>query len=58
MLSIRCPICEEMVFLFLADWEDESNLWDLGEEKRVGLICLNCKAEFILQGHISQVVPE
>ena len=57
MLKIRCPHCPKFVFLSLADWEESVDVWEPGKEKRVGLVCLKCKREFILQGHISQVVP-
>ncbi len=61
MLNIRCPHCLEMselVDLFLADWEEgTAHNWELGNEKRVSLVCLKCKREFILQGHLTQVVP-
>ncbi len=56
MLSIRCPICEEMVYLTLADWEDFIGWLPLGETARIGLVCNNCHNEFLLQVTLSQVV--
>ena len=56
MLSIRCPICEEMVYLTLADWEDFIGWLPLGEAVRIGLVCSNCHNEFLLQVTLSQVV--
>ena len=56
MLGIRCPLCEEMVYLTLPDWEDFIGWLDLGKATRIGLVCLNCHNEFILQVSLSQVV--
>jgi len=58
MLGIRCPTCEEMVFLSLADWEDFIGDLPLGKQTRLGLVCLNCKSEFLLQLSLSQVIKE
>ncbi|MBA7659414.1 hypothetical protein ES703_67392 [subsurface metagenome] len=58
MLGIRCPTCEEMVFLALADWEDFIGDLPLGQPKRLGLVCLNCNNEFLLQLSLSQVIRE
>jgi len=58
MLSIRCPICEEMVFLTLADWEEFIGWLPLGEQTRLGLVCSNCHNEFLLQLSLSQVITE
>ena len=55
MLSIRCPICEEMVYLTLADWEDFIGCLPLGQVTRLGLACSNCHNEFLLQLSLSQV---
>ena len=56
MFSIRCPLCEEMVYLTLADWENFIGGLDLGKAARIGLVCLNCHSEFLLQVSLSQVV--
>ena len=58
MLGIRCPTCEEMVFLELADWEDFIGNLPLGQPTRLGLVCLNCHNEFQLQLSLSQVIRE
>ena len=58
MLGIRCPICEEMVYLTLADWEDFIGWLPLGQPTRLGLVCLNCHNEFLLQLSLSQVINE
>ena len=56
MLSIRCPLCEEMVYLTLADWENFIGWLPLGEHIRIGLVCNTCHNEFILQVSLSQVI--
>ena len=58
MLSIRCPICEKMVFLTLADWEDFIGWLPLRQETRLGLECSTCHNEFLLQLSLSQVIRE
>jgi hypothetical protein len=58
MLSIRCPLCEDMVYLTLADWEDFIGWLPLGQPTRLGLVCTNCHNEFILQLTLSQVITE
>jgi len=58
MLDIRCPNCEDMVFLQLADWDDFTGSIELGKEQRLGLVCLQCRGEFILQFHVGQVIRE
>jgi len=56
MLSIRCPICGDVQFLVLADWEDFYGLLPLGEQTRLGLLCQECHTRFLLQLTLSQVV--
>jgi len=59
MFSIRCPLCDEMVYLALADWEefiDHIDHLNLGKTTRIGLVCLNCHTDFLLQVSLSQVV--
>jgi|CryGeyStandDraft_7_1057128.scaffolds.fasta_scaffold224127_2 hypothetical protein len=56
MLGIRCPLCEEMVYLTLPDWEDFIGQLDMGQATRIGLVCLNCHNEFLLQVSLSQVI--
>jgi len=58
MLNIRCPICEDIVYLTLADWEDFIGWLPLGQQTRVGLVCSNCHTEFLLHLSLSQVVTE
>lgn len=56
MLSIRCPLCEEMAFLTMADWEDFIGQLDMGQVTRIGLVCLECHKEFILEVSLGQVI--
>jgi len=56
MVTIRCPLCNEMVFLNLADWENFTGQVALGKPTRVGLICQSCHNEFLLQIDLSQVI--
>ena len=58
MLSIRCPNCEERVYLSLADWEDFIGYIKPGHPIRISLVCLQCHSEFILQATLSQVKGE
>ena len=58
MFSIRCPVCGDIQYLTLADWEDFIG-WVLpGQQVRVGLVCSNCHNEFLLQLNLSQVRRE
>ena len=58
MLNIRCPLCEEMVFLTLADWEDFIGWLDTGKAARIGLVCPECHNEFLLTASLTQVITE
>ncbi len=58
MFSIRCPLCEEMVYLTLADWEDFIGWLPLGQKTRLRLVCPSCHSEFLLQLALSQVITE
>ena len=55
MFSIRCPFCEDIVYLTLADWEDFIGFLPLGRGTRLGLVCLCCHSECLLQVTLSQV---
>ena len=55
-LNIRCPICQEMVFLTLADWEHFIGFIELGKPIRISLECLECRTTFLLQATLTQVV--
>lgn len=56
MFSIRCPVCEDIQYLTLADWEDFIGWLPLGQQARIGLVCSKCHNEFLLQVSLSQVV--
>lgn len=58
MLSIRCPICEKMVRLAIAGWEDFTGFLELGRSVRVGLVCTECHNDFILTLRLNVVVIE
>ena len=58
MLSIRCPICEDMQFLVLVDWEYFLGELALGQYTRIGLVCPGCHNEFVLQVSLGQVITE
>jgi hypothetical protein len=58
MLSIRCPLYEDMVYLTLADWEDFIGWLPLGQNTRLALVCTSCHREFLLQLTLSQVITE
>jgi len=58
MLSIRCPLCEDMVYLTLADREDFIGWLPLRQPTRLGLVCTNCHNEFILQLTLSKVIKK
>jgi hypothetical protein len=58
MLSIRCPLCEDMVYLTLADWEDFIGWLPLGQKTRLGLVCTSCHREFLLELTISQIIKK
>lgn len=56
MLSIRCPICDHIgVDLVTPDWEEFLGFLPLGQQIRIGLVCLNCHNEFLLQATLSQI---
>ena len=56
MLSIRCPICEDMVYLATVDWEDFIGWLPLGQETRIGMVCSHCHNEFLLHVSLGQVI--
>jgi DNA-directed RNA polymerase subunit RPC12/RpoP len=56
MLHIRCPYCEHMESLQIADWEDYLGILALGEHTRIGLICLTCGREFLLSVVLTEVI--
>jgi hypothetical protein len=53
-LSIVCPNCGAT--LSTADWEQYEGVLDLGDYRRISLVCLNCHNEYILQVVLSQVI--
>lgn len=55
-MPIRCPICQDIVFLTQADWEDFIGVLPLGEHIRVGLVCPKCHREFLLQVNLTLTV--
>lgn len=58
MLNIRCPNCEDMIFLSLATWENFIGFMELGRAIRIGLVCPQCHTDFILQMTLSEVMKE
>ena len=58
MLNIRCPYCDHMETLQVADWEDYLGTLTLGKHTRIGLTCLTCGREFLLSVVLSEVITE
>lgn len=56
MLSIRCPNCDDMEFLVLPAWEDFLGQIDLGKPVRIGLLCMKCQKEFLLQVILTECI--